>query len=403
MTTPELTTQATTAPVFGFLAPDHPFAGRMRGFRARLDERAAPSGARCQVSSEVKGRRTPLGFALDRFYCSMQAWDTPGGQPFESTTLYWSARTGAEWVQFPAEPYLHQLPAYLAGLRSERGGSSYDVLRYVPLRRFTFRSAGLVGKFKRPSRLQDSAARATAVVAAAAGSPVTVPAMRGVDTLHSIYFQDAVDGPALSDLVGPGNVTDLLGQAGRVHADFHALDAPGLPVAADPWAPLEDVVHSTDWVAALWPSLTGWLDATRDQLLATAPTATAAAAGTCHGDLVLSHLLVTGDGCTVIDLDLAHIGDRYRDLALFLAGLPADAPALAGCPGTADSLAEAERAYLGAYEERSGQRLDPRRLAWHRASAELHQLAVLFAKDRIRLADVPRVRALVDSFVAAAR
>ena len=66
-------------------------------------------------------------------------------------------------------------------------------------------------------------------------------------------------------------------------------------------------------------------------------------------------------------------------------------------------FSEAERAYLGAYEERSGQRLDPRRLAWHRASAELHRLAVLFAKDRIRLADVPRVRALVDSFVAAAR
>ena len=91
------------------------------------------------------------------------------------------------------------------------------------------------------------------------------------------------------------------------------------------------------------------------------------------------------------------------DLALFLAGLPADAPALAGCPGTTGSLPEAERAYLGAYEERSGQRLDPRRLAWHRASAELHQLAVLFSKDRIRLADVPRVRALVDSSVAAAR
>ena len=82
---------------------------------------------------------------------------------------------------------------------------------------------------------------------------------------------------------------------------------------------------STDWVAALCPSMTGWLYATRDRLLATAPPASAAAAGTCHGDLVLSHLLATDAGCTVIDLDLAHIGDRYRDLALFLAGLPADA------------------------------------------------------------------------------
>ena len=403
MIAPEVTTQSTAAPVFAFLAEDHPFAGRLRGFRARLDERAAPSGARCQVSSEIKGRRTSHGFALDRFYCSMQAWDTRDGEPFQSTTLYWSARTGSQWVRFPAEPYLPHLPAYLAGVRSESGGPSYDVLRYVPLRRFTFRSGGLVGKFKRVSRLQDSAGRATAVVAAAQGSSVTVPAMRGIDTRHSIYFQNAVDGPALSDLVGPGNVTDLLGQAGQVHAEFHALDAPGLPVAADPWAPLEDVVHSTDWVAALCPSMTGWLYATRDRLLATAPPASAAAAGTCHGDLVLSHLLVTDAGCTVIDLDLAHIGDRYRDLALFLAGLPADAPALAGCPGTTGSLPEAERAYLGAYEERSGQRLDPRRLAWHRASAELHQLAVLFSKDRIRLADVPRVRALVDSSVAAAR
>lgn len=391
----------TARPMFDFLGQDHPFAGRVRGFRARLDERTAPSGARRQVSSEVKGRRTSLGFALDRFYCSMQAWDTPGGEPFESTTLYWSARTGAQWVQFPAEPFLRHIPAYLASLPSHRGGSSYDVLRYVPLRRFTFRAGGLVGKFKRPSRLQDSAGRATAVVAAAQHSPVAVPAMRGVDAVHSIYFQDAVDGPALSDLVGPGNVTDLLGQAGQVHAEFHALDAPGLPVAADPLAPLEDVVHSTDWIAALCPPMTAWLNATRDRLLATAPATSAAASGTCHGDLVLSHLLVTDTGCTVIDLDLAHIGDRYRDLALFLAGLPADAPTLA--TGAPTLLAEAERAYLGAYEDRSGERLDARRLAWHRASAELHQLAVLFAKDRIRLDDVPRVRALVDSSVAAAR
>lgn len=396
-----MNTLTTTAQVFGFLPEDHPFAERLLEFGDRLDEQVAPSGARCQVSSEVKGRRTSLGFDLDRFYCSMQAWDTPDGEPFESTTLYWSARTGAQWVQFPAEPYLHHLPAYLTGMRSEQGRSSYEVLRYVPLRRFTFRCGGLVGKFKRPSRLQDSAGRATAVVAAAEGSSVAVPAMRGVDTRHSIYFQEAVDGTALSDLVGRGNVTDVLGQAGQVHAEFHALHAPGLSVAADPGPPVADVVHSADWAAALFPSMAGWLYATRDRLLATAPTPAPAALGTCHGDLVLSHLLITDTACTVIDLDLAHIGDRYRDLALFLAGLPADAPSLAeGTHSLAPLLADAERAYLDAYEERSGQRLDLRRLAWHRASAELHQLAVLFSKDRIRLEDVPRVTALVDLLVA---
>jgi len=54
---PDMNTLTTPAPVFGFLAQDHPFAERLLAFGDRLTEQVAPSGARCQVSSEVKGRR----------------------------------------------------------------------------------------------------------------------------------------------------------------------------------------------------------------------------------------------------------------------------------------------------------------------------------------------------------
>ena len=402
-----MTAVATRASVFPFLLDDHPFAAQLGDLRARLEGSDLPVGGRCEVSSEVKGVRTPQGFALVRFYCSVQSWDSPGGQPFEATTLHWSAGSGPRWARFPDEPRLPHVAAYLGAGGPRLGRPRYEVLRYVPLRRLTFRSGSLVGKFKRASRLHDSAGRVAAVVAAAAGSPVTVPALRGIDATHGVYLQDAAPGTALNDVLGRGLhgdhssvVTDVLAAAGGIHADFHALNAPGLPVQADPQDHAADVRDSADWSAQLLPELGGWLRATRDRLLATVPGASAAATGTCHGDLVLSHLLASDDGCTVIDLDLAHVGDRYRDLALFLSGLVADAPALGPRASTPAMLARAEVAYLDAYEGRWGHPVDRRRLAWHRAAAELHQLAVVLSKDRFDPDDVPRVTALVDDCVA---
>ena len=399
---------ATRAPVFSFIADGHPFAAQLGDLRARLARSDLPVGEPCEVSSEVKGVRTPAGFTLARFYCSVQSWDSAGGLPFEATTLHWSPDSGPRWARFPDEPRLPHVAAYLGVGGSQRGGSPYEVLRYVPLRRLTFRSGAVVGKFKRASKLPDAATRVAAVVAGAAGSAVTVPRLRGVDTAHGLYLQDAAAGTALSDVLAQvlaadhpsaTGVTDVLAAAGRIHADFHALTAPGLPARAAAHD-RADVHDRADWAAQLLPELAGWLRTTRDRLLATAPAATSAALGTCHGDLVPSHLLADDDGCTVIDLDLAHVGDRYRDLALFLSGLAADAPPLAARASSPAVFARAQDAYLHAYEERSGHLLDRRRLAWHRAAAELHQLAVVLSKDRFDPDDVPRITALVDDCVA---
>jgi aminoglycoside phosphotransferase (APT) family kinase protein len=104
---------------------------------------------------------------------------------------------------------------------------------------------------------------------------------------------------------------------------------------------------------------------------------------TCHGDLIPSHLLTDGGTWTVIDLELARLGDPHRDVARFLAGLPADL-------GRPDLVRAARSAYLAGYGERSGRPLDRRSLAWHWTAAELHLLAVAAAKDHLGRSELIR-------------
>jgi tRNA A-37 threonylcarbamoyl transferase component Bud32 len=368
-------TRAGTVPaLFPYVRAGHPLHAPLEELRAEVVRRGADHlPGPVVVNAEVKGRRTGTGWELDRFHCSLQSWAAGPRAGFAASTLYWSARTGrTEWLEFPDEAYLHGLRACLPP------AGTYDVLRYVPLRRFTFRAGGVVVKAKRASRLMDSYTRAAALVAAAEGSAVRVPALRGVDRVLSVYRQDAVTGPPMSALVDARTAPVLLAQAGRVHAELHALPAPHLP-ARGPGDDVAAVRHAADVAAWLRPDLAARLGGVRELLTATAPAPSRAAQATCHGDLVPSHLLLADAGWTVIDLDLAHRGDRYRDLAFFLAGLPADVPGLGG----GGASAAAQEAYLEAYEERSGRCLDRGRLAWHRAAAELHQLAVLLAKNAL--------------------
>ncbi len=402
-------------PLFAGVRLDHPFAAQVDVLREAVAGHLAGergvrlTGTRHVRSAELKGRRLPPGsgpgaFELVRVYCSLQTWHPCDGVPFVASTLHWAPGTGSRWAELADEPYLGDLEALLRdqGLLPDAQGR-VEVLRYVPTRRFTVLAAGAVTKVKRPSKLLDSADRVAAVVAAATGTDVRVPAPLGVDVERGSYAQAQVVGDSMAELAS-GSANDLLAEAGAVHAAFHALTAPGLPAPETAGAATTStaaaVRRDADWAAFFRPELAELLAATRDLLVGTAPAPSAAVMGTCHGDLVPSHLLAADDGWTIIDLDLAHRGDRYRDLALFLAGLPGDVAALADGTAPPGALAAAESAYLTSYAHGWGRTLDPRRLAWHRAAAELRHLALMFSKDTLRPGAVERIVSVLEETCA---
>jgi aminoglycoside phosphotransferase (APT) family kinase protein len=98
--------------------------------------------------------------------------------------------------------------------------------------------------------------------------------------------------------------------------------------------------------------------------------------------------LLDGERVTVLDFDLAAMGDPCRDVAMLEASLPFDVPYL-GRAG-AGELARARGAYLAAYEGRAGAALDRDRLAWHRAAAAIHHLAMRIRKGRADRAEAER-------------
>jgi aminoglycoside phosphotransferase len=361
--------------IFSFIDEDHPFHSCLTQLREELHAAGptAPSG-RTVVSSEIRGRLTEGGFALDRFYWSSQSWSDSG--QFSATSLYSSSTEDApRWFRFPDDPRLVTVAPYLRDRGLDRLDSGVEVLRYMPLRRFTFRTpdrhegaASAVGKFKRPSKLEESYGRTTAISAAVgqAATGFAVPRPAGLDVDNSVYFQDSVDGVDLA--AESAHDAGALETAAEVLAAVHSVKVPSLP-------PLDEAVFITaldrdlQWIAFHDSGLADLTDRAR-KALRDRPSIEATVLA--HGDFVPSHVLRGADGLTVIDLDLAHVGDRYRDLAIMLASLALDSP-------TVEPDVEA---ILAAYEGRAGLTLDRRRLAWHHLAAEIYYLAVAFTKDR---------------------
>lgn len=371
---------------------------------AALAAVAAP-GSPVAVVAEARGRLEATGWTADRVYCSLQAATADGG--FDAVTLNWRAGRGGRWSRLPEDPYLPGLAATAHRLRGTAGdpdagtpgadGFPLPVLRYVPLRRFTYRRDGRIVKVKRASRLRDAWDRASAVAAALPGSGVRVPALLGLDEDTCSYAQADVPGVPLADQARGEALTALLAEAGAVHARFHAVPATYLPAGDGPDAVVAAARRDAAWAAAMLPALSGVL-AAATRVLATPPAP--ADPVTCHGDLVPSHLLGAPGDWTVIDLDLAHRGDPYRDLALFVAGLAYDVPALADGVADDPTHAAAVAAYLGGYAERAGWRPDPDRLRRHLLAAHLHHANLLATKDRAHPAAVAgtaaRIAAVLD-------
>jgi thiamine kinase-like enzyme len=359
---------------FAFLGSDHPMSARIARFRAAIAERA-PDAPGATVHADLTLRPDgDDGLVLHRAYWSLQA---AGPDGFHATTLsYHATRDRATWLEFPEDPELPDLARLLGRI---------DVLRYMPLRRCTFRpwwteeGRAVIAKVKRPHRTAD-AWRILQAVHAAFGdghAGFDVPAPAGAGTPYALSLQTALPGDDLSALIDAERGPELLGRAGTLHRAMHATAVEGIP-AEDPDALLAELRADARWVAF---ALHEDADGVR-HVLATlerhAPGPTRAAAF-CHGDLVPSQLLLDGDRFAVTDFDGARIGDPHRDLAIWLAALTFDVPALdrAAAAGDEAAVERAEAAYLDGYGPH-----DARRLLWHRAAAEVHYVAVALKKDR---------------------
>jgi aminoglycoside phosphotransferase (APT) family kinase protein len=373
-----------TAPVFPLVGPGHPFERGLEAFRARLASDARLAGARGE--SEVKAVREADGaWAIDRVYAFVPR-SSDGG--FGGALLH--ARGGEPEVhEFPHDP---RLPALAAPGSPLLGDGHGEVLRYVPLRRLTFVAPGengraLIGKFKRPSTLDGAYRRLEAAWRAARGASFGVPRPAGVDTSSSVFYQEHAAGADAATLVDAGTLKTVMGTVGRVHRELHAL-----PVAdAPPWdlgRYLVDVERDLQWIAFMVPGSNRRLARVAARLAARVPDPAGAERAFCHGDFVVSQLLLDGGRVTALDFDLAAIGDPYRDIAMLIASLPFDVPYLGAAP--AAEVERARDAYLSAYAERAGTPIDARRLAWYRVCAAIYHVAMRIRKGRSDRPEVDR-------------
>lgn len=363
---------------------------------AALAARGAPGGL--VVHAEAKALPVSAGrWRLDRFYWSLQARGERGPAPaFDALTAVWSAGDGTlRWHAFPDDPRLGAVAGYLDQAR--QAGSRIDVLRYVPLRRLTFRERDAggrvrVGKFKRASRFAQAHRLLQHVARGAAGQDdFRVPQPLGVDAERQVHFQQALPGEDLAERLDAAGCAPLLARVGALHRGLHRLAVDGVP-REDHERLLPQARQDADWIAFMQPAQAGPLADALALLARHAPPPPEAPAF-CHGDFVCSQLLVAEQGWSVIDFDLCRLGDAHRDAAILLASLPYDVPALAACQADAAGPAlieRAERAYLDGYRDAGGQALDARRLAWHRLCAELHYLSLMLRKDRFERAAFER-------------
>ncbi|MBK9943776.1 MAG: aminoglycoside phosphotransferase family protein [Kouleothrix sp.] len=392
-----MVSHALAVALFSCIEPGHPFYQQIEAFAAAIErhpryaELAAmhTQASAASLHAEIKARPAGSGWSLERFYWSFQCHQATPAQSFQALTLVYAANTGQlTWHSFPDDPYLATVAPYLASTAS-LGVGQVEVLRYVPLRRLTFRlasrtsSAALIGKFMRRSRFRDAYTRLSMVAHGArrAGASFAVATPVAVDDRSCLFFQEALPGQSLPALADAHNLAGLLFQAGALHHELHSLPIADLP-DWDASSSIARIEHDCAWITFVRPELSRLLGSALALLKRQVPAIDPTRYTFCHGDFACSQVLVGPAGWAVTDFDLAQRGDRYRELALLLASLPYDLPCLgAATPTTAALLEQASLAYCTGYQEQAGQALDQRRLLWHQLGAEIYYLALMLKKD----------------------
>lgn len=364
---------------YGPLTGGHPASAELEALLARaaadpvLVAGGADAAGPVEVRRDLRVAFNPNGGYAITLFCFSAMWRDAGGRFHARTLVHEPARRATATYDFPADPGLPLAAAPGGPL----DGPDVTVLRYIPMRRITFRRGdAVVGKLKRRSALERSYAILRAVHAAAGDASFGVPAPLGADPAGGVFYQQFMPGRAVADLIDAANAPALMRRLGALHASVHSLPVRDVPVrtVADHVAAVR---ADARWVAFALPAEAGAIAEIERRLAADLEMLGPGAPAFCHGDPALDQVLFDGDAGAIVDFDDAAVGDQYADLGSMVAGLAIDTPGLPVAAGAA------EAAYLEGYREATGAPLDERRLRAHTLRARLDVLARRLRKGRL--------------------
>jgi hypothetical protein len=303
-------------------------------------------------------------------------------------TLYWDRRLSEpRVVEFPDEPVMDWLVTPDGALCSHGEQAGVHIVRYIPLRRVTFRlerGAGLPPRVITKTKRRRSIVRAARALVAArravarSDSTFRVPEPVRLDSRRRLLHQAELPGRALPELLAAGELDrlDAMHRLGRVHREVHELAVPRGRVRTrrnEEW--LAIIAAAAEQISALAPSAGERVDALVARLARTTPVDGDLAF--CQGDFVPSQILCDPSGWAVLDFDDAHHADPHAEVAALFVALGRELP-----HRTPADVAETRRAYLSGYVERAGRPLDPTCWSWFVAVAEVRYLARRLVKGR---------------------
>jgi aminoglycoside phosphotransferase (APT) family kinase protein len=371
--------------LFAFLPPEHPLRPDIERFELELRRHGASelfwgAGPRSLHTGIGAGVAPDGCWRVADLYWSLQRRTAEG---FDAGTLHYTSKTGRHtWLDYPADPRLPGLAEFLAE------GVDARVLRYIPLRRVTLRvrepsGRAVVAKIKRASRFRQAweLLRLAQQRVAEAKPGFRVPRALGVQESRCLYFQEALPGRTLADFLDEAGAPEFLARLGALHRRLHALRPDGLPQRTNSSGTAQ-AESAAEWIGLMLPSHREAAARLAAALRSAQPAETTPAF--CHGDPDCGQVLVEGDAWSLLDFDACHAGDPWRDVGMLAASLDYHVPRLRAAAeksgAGAQAVDRAARAYIEAYFE--GEPPDPARLAWHRACAEFHYLALVLKKDR---------------------
>ena len=373
------------APVHGLLQELWP------AVRAEIGRHDGPD---VRVHAELRvGLSDDGGVERRRFYWSTQYPDPRSPLGFGARTVYCKGTTEPQVHTFPSEPVLTWLGDEDGPLRSDGGVAHVEILRYIPLRRLTFRvrdGAGLppsvIAKAKRSGGLNRAAtAFAAAHLAAGKGraDTPTVPRLLRVEPERHVLYLEELAGEPLHIAIDRLDLTEAMEQLGTLHRALQELDVQGLPqrrVTAD-W--LQDARHAATQMGLFVPSVADQAEAVYAVLERTAPEDGRPLF--CQGDFLPGQILAHPSGWSVIDFDDSRYADPLSEVAALYAALPREL-------GLPPELAEpARRTYLEAYARRAGEPIHGDRWRWFLVLVQLADLAKRLAKGRAAAGDAASV------------
>ena len=373
---------------FPAVEPEAPVAPLLDRLRPAVEAEVARHGqAEVTVQAELRTGRAPSGeLEMRRFYWSTHRADPASPWGFSARTLFCEGDATALRVhEFPSDPGLTWLDDDPGPLRLEGRPEKVEVLRYIPLRRLTFRlydGPGLpprvIGKVKRTSGLNRAAAAVLAVHLARGrrrSDAPRVPQLLRLEPPRHVMYLEELPGESLAVALRDLDLTAAMQDLGALHRSLQELDVRGLTVRRTTADWLEDAAAATSQIGRFVPTAAGLAEDVHTALVRDAP-----ADGRlvyCQSEFTPVEILHDPGGWSVTDLDDSCYADPLSEVASMYAAIPSELRL------PEDAAQQARRAYLEAYAARAGEPLDRARLRWFLVLFELTELGKRLMKGRV--------------------